>query len=53
MTPIVNPLIAHRACFYVDDAKLGVRRSSVADVFTLEIYNASQIFSTIILRQTR
>ena len=28
MTPIVNPLVAHRACFYIDDAKLGTRGSS-------------------------
>ena len=27
MTPIVNPLVTHRACFYIDDAKLGTRRS--------------------------
>ena len=27
MTPIVNSLVAHRACFYIDDAKLGTRGS--------------------------
>jgi len=53
MTPIVNPLVAHRACFYIDDAKLGTRgsdsgrylRDIVAPPFFFPQYSSAEIIS--------